>query len=34
MVHHATTGELVDLATRIDTSPGQTTVVAFMRSFG
>ena len=26
-------GELVDLATRIDTSPGQTTVVAFMRSF-
>jgi|TARA_B110000008_G_scaffold3517_1_gene3356 hypothetical protein len=34
MVHHAPTGELVDLATRIDTSPGQTTVVAFMRSFG
>jgi len=33
-VHHAPTGELVDLATRIDTSPGQTTVVAFMRSFG
>ena len=34
MVHHAPTGELVDLAIRIDTSPGQTTVVAFMRSFG
>ena len=34
LVHHAPTGDLVDLGARLDASPGKTTVVAFMRSFG
>jgi hypothetical protein len=35
LVHHAPTGDLVDLGARLsETSPGKVTVVAFMRSFG
>ena len=36
LVHHAPTGDLVDLGEKLalDASRGETTVVAFMRSFG